>query len=224
MKRSFDKDLKQLNTNILKMAAMTEEAIFRSVEALKSHDLNMARKVIDNDRKIDQLELIIEEEAIDLLALRQPMATDLRFITTGMKINAELERIADLACNVSVRVLEMAEHSAPDLEELPQLSNVARMMVKDAIDAFVNKNVELAKKVILTDPKADQLRNDAQQRIMLEISEDTQCVQGAIPLLLAVRHLERICDHATYIAEDVSYMVNAQIIKHHRSMLDQDSD
>lgn len=221
MERHFDEELKRLNTDLLKMATLSEEAIYRSIEALKDRDAETAKGVIKDDSKIDEMELVIEERAIKLLALRQPMAVDLRFITTGMKINAELERIADLAVNISQRVLELVDEPLlKPLIDIPKLSTVARRMVKGAIDAFVNHDENLAKEVILSDPEADNLRNLVQQELMNDyMIKDGSTAPRAVPLLLVARHLERICDHATNIAEDVIYMVQAKVVKHHPEKL-----
>ncbi|HQL41801.1 MAG TPA: phosphate signaling complex protein PhoU, partial [Candidatus Omnitrophota bacterium] len=139
MQRHFDEDLRNLNANIIKMASLAEDAIQNATRALKDQDPALARTVINNDQQIDEMELFIEEQAIDLLARMQPMASDLRFITTGMKINAELERIADLAVNIAHRVLELSgmPHLKP-LVDIPKLSALTSSMVKNAIDAFVN--------------------------------------------------------------------------------------
>ena len=221
MKRHFDEDLKKLNTDILKMATLAEEAIFKSIEALKNRDKELAQFVIQEDKKVDELELTVEETAIDLLALKQPLARDLRFITTGMKINAELERIADLAVNIAQRVLELADKPIlKPLIDIPKLTEVARKMVKDVIDAFVNSDENLAKKVILSDSEADNLRNLIQEELINDyMSKDASTATRAVPLLLIARHLERICDHATNIAEDVIYMVQAKVVKHHPEKL-----
>ena len=222
MKRYFDDDLKKLNIDILKMAALVEVAIFRSIEALKNRDKELAEYVIKNDQEIDEMELTIEENAIDLLALRQPLARDLRFITTGMKINAELERIADLAVNIAQRVLETVDKPIlKPLIDIPKLNDIARKMVKDVIDAFVNSDEKLAKEVILSDSEADRLRNLIQKELINDyMSKDVSTVTRGVPLLLIARQLERICDHATNIAEDVIYMVQAKVVKHHPEMLD----
>jgi len=222
MERHFDEELKRLNTDLLKMAALAEIAIYKSVESLKDRDKRLAETVVEEDRKIDELELLIEERAIDLLALRQPMARDLRFITTGMKINAEVERIADLAVNIAQRVFELADKPLlKPLIDIPRLAGVARKMVKGAIDAFVNRDENLAKKVILSDPQADDLRNLVQQELINDyMLKDGTTASRAVPLLLAARHLERICDHATNIAEDVIYMVRAKVVKHHYEQLE----
>ena len=222
MKRHFDEDLKKLNTDILKMAALAEEAIFKSIEALKNRDKDLAQSVIQEDKKIDELEIVVEETAIDLLALKQPLARDLRFITTGMKINAELERIADLAVNIAQRVLELSDKPIlKPLIDIPKLTDVARKMVKNVIDAFVNSDESLAKRVILSDSEADNLRNLIQEELINDyMSKDASTATRAVPLLLIARHLERICDHATNIAEDVIYMVQAKVVKHHPEKLE----
>jgi len=221
MKRHFDEDLKKLNTDILKMATLAQEAIFKSIEALKNRDKTLAQSVIDDDRKIDKLELIVEETAIALLALKQPIAGDLRFITTGMKINAEVERIGDLAVNIAQRVLEIVDKPLlKPLIDIPRLTDIALKMVKDAINSFVNSDENLASQVILSDSKADNLRDLIQKELIDDyMSKDASTATRAIPLLLITRHLERICDHATYIAEDIIYMVQAKVVKHHPEML-----
>lgn len=216
MERHFDEELKGLHKDILKMAVMAQEAIYKSIEALKNRDKLQAKEVIDNDDKIDTLELEIDEKCVDLIARHQPMAGDLRFITTGMKINAELERIADLAVDVAQRVLEIADRPIlKPLIDIPKLSVIAQNMVKGAIDAFVEKDVELAKKVVLSDPEADKLRNLVQEELINDyMAKDTNAAARAVPLLLIARHLERICDHSTNIAEDVIYMVEGKVVKH----------
>lgn len=217
MERHFDEELKELHKDILKMAVMSQEAIYKSIEALKNRDKAKAQEIIDRDDKIDDLELMIDERCIDLIARHQPLASDLRFITTGMKINAELERIADLAVDISQRVLELADKPLlKPLVDIPKLSTIAQNMVRDAIDAFVNRDMGLAKKVVLSDAEADGLRNLIQEELINDyMVRDGTTASRAVFLLLIARHLERICDHATNIAEDVIYMVEAKVVKHH---------
>ena len=217
MERHFDEELKGLHKDILKMAALTQEAIYKSIDALKNRDKAEAQEIIDTDDKIDELELEIDEECIDLIARHQPMAGDLRFITTGMKINAELERIADLAVDICERVLELVDKPLlKPLIDIPKLSVIAQNMVRDSIDAFVKKDVELAKKVMLSDEEADNLRNLVQEELINDyMAKDPSTAPRAVPLLLIARHLERICDHTTNIAEDVIYMVEGKVVKHH---------
>ncbi len=216
MIRHLDEELKELHKEILKMGVLTQEAIYRSIEALKNRDKNEAQEVISKDNLVDELELVIDERCIDLIARYQPMAGDLRFITTGMKLNAELERIADLAVDISQRVLELSDKPLlKPLIDIPKLSVLAQKMVGDSIEAFVNKDVEAAKKILLADSEADRLRNLVQDELINDyMSRDCKTADRAVPLLLITRHLERICDHATNIAEDVIYMVEAKVVKH----------
>jgi phosphate transport system protein len=222
MERHFDEELKELHKEILKMGVLAQEAIYKSIEALKNRDKAQAEEVINKDNKIDELELEIDEKCIDLIARHQPMAGDLRFITTGMKINAELERIADLAVDIAQRVAELvARPILKPLIDIPKLSTIAQNMVRDAIDAFIKKDVELAKRVVLSDPEADKLRDLVQDELINDyIAKDSNTADRAVPLLLIARHLERICDHATNIAEDVIYMVEAKVVKHHTEELE----
>lgn len=217
VERHFDDELARLDDGLLKMAALVENAIQKAIEALKNQNKQTAQEVIDNDKKIDSLELEIEKKAIEMLALYQPIARDLRFVlTTGVKLNAELERIADLAVNVAQRVQEIADQPLiKPLIDIPKLANLARSMVKNAIDAYVKRDQELARKVILRDTEADKIRNMICDELIYDhMAKDVTIAPRAVPLFLIARHLERICDHATYIAEDVIYMVQAKVVKH----------
>ncbi len=221
MERHFDQDLKELNKEILKMGAFAEEAIYKSIEALKIRDRELAKGVINNDANIDKLELAVDEKCIDLIARYQPMAKDLRFITTGMKINAELERIADLSVDIAQRTLELIDKPLlKPLIDIPKLTSVAQNMVKMAIDSFVKGDIELAKKVLLSDPEANRLRDLIQKELVEDyMMKDGSTAPRAVQLLLIARFLERICDHATNIAEDVIYMVQAEVVRHHPEKL-----
>ncbi len=221
MERHVDQELKELNENILKMGVLVEEAIYKSIEALKTRDKDTARSVIENDSNIDKLELVIDEKCIDLIARYQPMAGDLRFITTGMKINAELERIADIAVDIAQRTLEIADMPLlKPLIDIPKLTVVAQGMLKMSIEAFIKADAALAKKVLLSDSEADQLRNVIQKELIEDyMVKDGAAVPRAVQLLLIARFLERICDHTTNIAEDVIYMAQAEVIRHHPEKL-----
>jgi phosphate transport system protein len=222
MERHFDEELKELNELLLRMATFSEESIYKAIEALKNQSKEQAKEVINDDRNIDELELIIEDRCLSLLSLHQPQASDLRFISNATKINAELERIADLAVDIAQRVLELANQPLlKPLIDIPKLAIVAQRMVKDAIDSFVNRDVELAKRVVVSDQEADNLRNLVQKELIYDyMVKDGATAPRAVPLLLIARHLERICDHATNIAEDVIYMVSARVVKHHPEKLD----
>ncbi len=221
MERHFDEALKELNVDILKMGAMTEEAIHRCMEALKNRDKALAEVVIKNDSAIDELELTIDERCVDLIARYQPMAKDLRFITTGMKLNAELERIADIAVDIAQRAIETIDKPVlKPLIDLPKLAAIAQNMVKNAIDSFIKCDVDLAKNVLLSDSEADRFRNLIQKELIEDyMMRDSSTSPRAVQLLLIARFLERICDHATNIAEDVIYMVQAKVVRHHPEKL-----
>lgn len=216
MERHFDQELRDLNKDILKMGALAEDAIYKSIEALKSRDRTAAEDLIDNDNNIDKLELAIDEKCVDLIARYQPMAKDLRFITTGMKINAELERIADIAVDIAQRTLEIVDKPLlKPLVDIPKLTVVAQKMVKMSIDAFVNGDSNLAGKVLSTDSEADRLRNEIQRELIEDyMVKDGTAAPRAVQLLLIARFLERICDHATNIAEDVIYLVEGRVVRH----------
>ena len=217
MERHFDEELKDLHKDLLKMGVMVQEAIYKSIEALKNRDEAQAQEVISNDDKIDEIELTIDEKCIDLIARHQPMAGDLRFLATSMKINADLERIADLSVDIAQRVLELVDKPIlKPLIDIPKLSTIAQNMIRDAIDSFVKKDVELAKRVVLSDEAADNLRNLVQEELINDyMAKDPTAAPRAVPLLLIARYLERICDHTTNIAEDVIYMVEGKVVKHH---------
>ncbi len=221
MERHVDQELKELNKDMLKMSALVEEAIYKSIESLKSRDKEIARSVIDNDVNIDKLELEIDEKCVDLIARYQPMAKDLRFITTGMKVNTELERIADIAVDIAQRAIELADKPLlKPLIDIPKLSAIAQSMLKKAIDSFVQGDIELAKSVLRSDSEADQLRNIIQKELVDDyMAKDGTTAPRAVQLLLAARFLERICDHTTNIAEDVIYMVQAEVVRHHPEKL-----
>ena len=221
MERHFDQELEDLKKDLLKMSAMAEDSIYSSVDALKVLNAEKARNVIKKDIFIDDMENKIDEKCLDLLALRQPMASDLRLIVMVSKISTDLERIADLAVDIAQRVLELTgKPLLKPLIDIPKLTDLAKQMTKDAINAFVNQDPDLAGKVILLDKEADRLRDVVRQELIEDfIAKDPSTAPRAIPLLLIARHLERICDHATNIAEDVIYMVKADVVKHHPEKL-----
>jgi phosphate transport system protein len=217
MQRHFDEELQQLKNEILKMGALAQEAIINSVHALKNRDKAAAQKVIDADIEMDRLELFIDDKCLDLIALHQPMARDLRFITTAIKLNAELERIGDLAVDVAQRALAISgKPLLKPLVDIPKLAAAAQRMTGEAIQAFVKGDTELAKKVVLSDPEADTLKRGVEKELIYDyMMKDGATADRAVPLLLAARHLERVCDHAVSMAEDIIYMVSAVVVRHH---------
>lgn len=221
MERHLDEELKRLKSELLRMATLAETGIHFAIQALKDSDITMAEKVIQDDNKIDELEISNHELIVELLALFQPMAKDLRFITTGMQINSEIEEIADLTVNISKRIKEIANQPpVKPLVNIPKLADIAKWMVKNAIDSFVTWDEGLAKNVILKDQEANDLRNAIMKELIYDyIVKDGSVAPRAIAILLIARDLERICDHAASISEDVIYMSQAKMIRHHHERL-----
>jgi phosphate transport system protein len=204
------------------MGALVEAAIFESIEALKGLSAEKAQKIINGDKLIDELENQIDKKCLDLLALQQPMASDLRFIVMVSKINTDLERIADLSADIAQMILELVGKPLlkPLVVGISRLTDIAQKMTKDAINAFINTDADLAGMVILLDSAANRVHNLVQKELVEDfIIKNPITAPRAVPLLLIARHLERICDHATNIAEDVIYMVKADVVKHHPEKL-----
>jgi phosphate transport system protein len=213
--RHFDEELSDLKTKLLRMAAQTEDQIDQALTALVTRDSALAREVIERDHQINALDVEIDEESIRLLALHQPAARDLRLVTTAMKIATELERISDLSENVSERVIELNEE--PQLKpyiDIPMMGNMARVMVKHSIDAFVKEDAQLARKVLTDDDYVDDLMEQLFRELLSYMLEDTRTISRAIRLSFIAKYLERMADHATNIAELVVYLVEGKIIRH----------
>ena len=221
MKRHLDMELTELQRLILTMSSLTEESIARSLDALQELNKDKAGRVIAEDIKVNELEVAIDDKCLHLIALYQPAAMDLRFIAMAMKMCTDLERIADLAVNICQRVLEIAD--TPQLKpliDIPTLARLAQGMLRDSVEAFVNKDVDLAKRVIFRDDEADHLRDLVQSELVNDyLAKDPSTAPRAVALILVARYLERICDHTTNIAEDVIYMVKADMVKHHPEVL-----
>ena len=215
IQRHFDEELSDLKTNLLRMAGQVEDQIDQALTALVTRDSALAHQVIERDHLVNSLDVEIDEESIRLLALHQPAARDLRLVTTAMKIATELERISDLAENVCERAIELNEE--PQLKpyiDIPMMGNMARMMVKQSIDAFVKDDAMLARKVLTDDDFVDDLMEQLFRELLSFMLEDTRTISRAIRLSFIAKYLERMADHATNIAELVVYLVEGKIIRH----------
>ena len=213
--RHFDEELSDLKTKLLRMASLAEDQIDKALTALVTRDSALARQVIERDHEVNGLDVEIDEECIRLLALHQPAARDLRLVTTAMKISTELERISDLAENVSERAIELNEE--PQLKpyiDIPLMGKMARGMVKESIDAFVKGDATLARKVLANDDYVDDLMEQLFRELLSFMLEDTRTISRAIRLSFIAKYLERMADHATNIAELVVYLVEGKIIRH----------
>lgn len=211
----FQKELAKLNDLILKMGGMVEAAIFNSVEALKKSDAKLADQVIKLDDTVDKLELEIDDLCLELLATQQPMAIDLRFITTGMRIASDIERIGDLAVDIAMRAFDLSKQPLlKPLEDIPKMAELAEKMVHRALDSFVRRDAAMARALWGDEEKADGYRDLIQDELVEIMTMDPAAISRALPLILIARHLERIADHTTNIGEDVVYMVEGKVIKH----------
>lgn len=226
MERHFHEEVAEFHASLLKMSCLAEEGLEKALQALKYQDKRVAEEVILADKVIDELQNTNDEQAIDLLALHQPMAIDLRMITTGMYVNSELEMIADLIVNVAQRAMELADKPlVSPLADLEKMVGVARKMIREASDAFIRRDSDLAKQVIVADKESNRLRDTIVNELIYgHMVKDGSVAPRAVLLLLAARDLERICDHCTAIAEDVIYMIQARTVKHHRELLEDRPD
>lgn len=216
MERHFDEELKELNKQLLRMSTFVEEIIHTSIKALVERKDELVKEVIKSEEIINMLEIEIDEACLRLLALHQPTAVDLRFITSTMKINSDLESIADQAVNIAERAQEIIKQPIlKPLIDIPRMATLARKMVKDSIDALVNKDEALARDVCERDDEVDSLNNQIFRELLTYMMQDPKTTTRAVELILVGRHLERIADHATNIAEDVIYFVKGKTIKHH---------
>jgi phosphate transport system protein len=214
--RHFQEELGDLRERLLEMAGLVELAVHESVQALIQRDQGRARQVLANEARINQLEIRIDEMATRLLALHQPMARDLRFLTAAIKINNDLERMGDLAVNIVERALSlMAQPPVKPLIDIPRMAGLAESMVRSCLDAFVKGDAELARSVLVSDDAVDELRNAICQELIEFMQRDPATVARSVDLILVARNLERIADHATNIAEDVLFFLQGIDVRHH---------
>ncbi len=213
----FDEELRELKEKILFEGSLVEKAVRNAIKALQTRDSELARRVIEDDDLINKKEVEIEEFCIKLLALRQPAAKDLRFITTAVKINYDLERMGDMAVNVCERVLDL--NLEPQLKpyiDLPEVAEIAQTMVKESLEAFVREDVQLAWKVTNEDEKVDHRTEQIFRELLTYMSEDLKTISRATRLLFIAKYLERLADHAVSIAELVIFLVEGKIIRHRK--------
>jgi len=216
METHFQQELAKLKEQLLKMGGLAERAISNAIDALVRRDTPLAEKTIGEDEKINKMELLIDEWCLKLLALHQPLAADLRFITSAMRINVELERIGDLAVNIAERVVSLNQE--PQLKpyiDIPRMAEITKNMVKDVLDAFVNGDADLARAVCARDDQVDALNDQVFRELITYMLADPKTITRAVHLIIVSRYLERIADHATNVAEGVIFMVKALVIKHH---------
>jgi phosphate transport system protein len=209
-------ELDELNNRLLEMSGLVEDSIRCSVNAVVDHDHQTAQKVFENEARINQLEILIDNIAIRLLALQQPVAVDLRFVTMSIKINNNLERMGDIAVNIAERAISLLSLPAvvPRID-IPYMSKLAQDMIRNSIDAFLRKDPDLATKVLTSDDAVDHLRDEMYDVVLKYMEEDPRRIHPGIDYIFIARGLERLADHATNIAEDVLFFVQGIDVRHH---------
>jgi phosphate transport system protein len=215
MQRHFHDELEALKQTLLAMGGLVEDQIRRVIRALIDRDEALALEVIERDRQVNTYDVEVDEQCVELLALHQPAAGDLRFITTAMKIVTDLERIGDQAVNIAQRVIEL--NREPQLKpyiDLPRMAEKAQRMVKEALDAFVQRDTALARRVCAEDEEVDALKEQIFRELLTFMMEDARTIPRAIRLVLVSRFLERVADHATNIAEMVIFLVEGKMVRH----------
>jgi phosphate transport system protein len=214
--RHFTEELEELRKELLTMAGLVELAVHQSVLSLTQRDQDRAQQVLVSEARINQLEIRIDELATRLLALHQPMARDLRFLTAAIKINNDLERMGDLAVNIVERSLSLiSQPPVKPMIDIPRMAQLAESMVRNSLDSFVKSDAELARSVLVSDDAVDNLRDSITKELIGFMEQDPSTVSRALDLILVARNLERIADHATNIAEDVLFLIQGVDVRHH---------
>ena len=214
--RHLEQELEKLKAKLLEMSALVESAIYRSVQAVVEKNEELAQQVLHNEARVNQLEIEIDDTAISLLALQAPLATDLRLITAAIKINNDLERMGDLSVSTAQSALALVrEPVIRPMIDIPLIAKLAQSMVRKALDAFVNRDPDMARSVLASDDAVDNMRTASFHELMSFMEKNPQQIPQALWLLSVIRNLERIADHATNIAEDVLFMVKGIDVRHH---------
>ena len=214
--RHFVEELELLKTKLLEMGSLVESSIQRSILAVTQKDRSAAAEVFRNEARINAIELEIDDFAVRLLALQQPMAADLRLIVAALKINTDLERMGDLSENIAQRALALMD--GPPIKpmiDIPHIAGLVQSMVRKALDAFVMRDADLARSVLASDDAVDSLRTACYHELVSYMEQDPRNIQEALALLSVTRNLERIADHSTNIAEDVMFLVKGVDVRHH---------
>jgi phosphate transport system protein len=214
--RHFQEELDALQARLLEMGGLAEERVRVAIQGLVQRDADLIEKVMRGDEPLNELHIEIDSRCFTLLALYQPMATDLRAIVAAVKINTDLERVGDLAVNIAEAARRNVTHApVKKLIDIPQMGDIAQTMLRDALDSFVRRDTRLAQQVLNDDDRLDGLKTQVFRELLTYMLHDPTTVEPALDLILVSRHLERIGDHATNIAEDVIFMVSALDVRHH---------
>jgi phosphate transport system protein len=219
--RHFSLELEELNHKLLQMAGLVESAINRSVRSLIEQDRELARQVIRDEPQVNRMEVEIDGLVTRLLALRQPVARDLRFLTSALKINTDLERIGDLAYHIAERSISLMHHPlVKPMTDIPKMASLVQSMLLKCLEAFVNGDADLARSVLLADDEVDRLRDSVYAELVAIMQRDPGIVSGAVDLIFVARNLERIGDHTTNIAEDVVFLIKGIDVRHQADQIE----
>ena len=214
--RHFQEELDAMQARLLEMGGLAEERVRVAVHGLMTRDVALIDRIVTGDEPLNQLHVEIDDRCFRLLALYQPMATDLRAIVAAVKINSDLERVGDLAVNIAEAARRYVDHPpVKQLIDIPRMGTVAQAMLRDALDAYVRRDIDLARAVLNADDELDALKTQVFRELLTYMLQDPATIQPSLDLSLVSRHLERIGDHATNVAEDVIFMVSAQDVRHH---------
>ncbi|MEJ2657938.1 MAG: phosphate signaling complex protein PhoU [Desulfobacterales bacterium] len=215
MAKHFDRELEKLKKKILSLGALVEERVYLAIKAIETKDPGLAEKIIHSDYEIDENEVDVEEDCLKIMALYQPVAIDLRFIIAVIKINNDLERIGDEAVNIAERIQSIAKRSTFCFHfDYTEMAEISAAMLKQSLDALVNLDIDTAFRVITMDDEVDGIQSNAYSQIKQAMRSHPEEMTYLINLYLISRHLERVADHATNIAEEVIYMIEGEIIRH----------
>jgi len=218
--RHFVHEIDALKAQLLLMGGRAESIVQKSIESLRRRDPTLAREVLADDRELDQQEIDIEARCVSLLALQQPLASDLRFVTAALKISNDLERVGDHAVNIAQSALRLsAEPQLKPLVDIPRMTDLAAGMLREALDAFVERDAETARRLVRRDDEVDELNRQMFRELVSFMIEDPHTITRAMELILVARNLERVADLATNVAEEVVFIAEARIIKHHAETL-----
>jgi phosphate transport system protein len=216
MERHFDEELNELKTRLLLMGGRAEAIVHKAIDALRTRDDALAEEIFADDEAIDALEIEIDERVIRLLALRQPVGSDLRFVTSALKIGGDLERVGDHAVNIAQSALKLGtEPELKPLVDLPRMAVMATRMLTEALDAFVRNDAVAARRILTEDDEVDAMKHRLYHELLAFMIEQPSAISRALELILVSRNLERVADLATNVAEEVVFIAEARVVKHH---------
>ena len=216
MKRHFEQELEGLKASIIRIGSLVEHALAQSIDSFLNEDREAAKRIIEGDARVNHLEMEIDNSIVEILALQQPVAVDLRFILAAQKINNDLERIGDHAVNIAESSITLIEaRSDTHLLQLPEMAAVTKSMLRDALDGFIRADVDLERRVLKLDDQVDDMNRMMRLEVIKLMKEGKQTIEAGMEFIRLSRNLERVADLATNIAEEVIFVVQARVVKHH---------